>query len=123
MIFKSILLAVIVLFGALSVADAQSKDKDNEVVGEGQLRSDQVTTQAVLGWNSFHVSNCYADTNGSFLLFAVESSQINFIFITNPVVIATVVPFCPTGNLMAVFVTSVSGSSFLWNQIFTYTFK
>lgn len=119
MIFKSTVLAVFVFFGALSVADAQS---NGEVMG-GQLRPDQVTTQAVLGWNWFHVSNCYADINGSLLLFPAESSQISFISITNPVIIATAVPFCPTGNLMAIFVTSIAGTSLSWNQLFTYTFK
>jgi hypothetical protein len=120
MIFRSTVLAVFVFFGALSIAKAQS---NGNVLGGGQLRSDQATTQAVNGWNWFHISNCYADINGSFLVFPVESSQIAFLSVTNPVIIATVVPFCPTGNLMAIFVTSIVGTSISWNQIVTYTFK
>jgi hypothetical protein len=121
MIFKSTVVAVILLLGVLSVAKAQSKG--GEVVGEGQLRSNEFTTQAVLGWNFFHVRNCYVDTNGTFLVFPVESSQINFLFISDIALIATLTPACQSGNLLAVFVTTIAGSNFTWNQLLTYTFK
>jgi hypothetical protein len=119
MIFKSTLLAVILLLGVLSIAKAQSKG--GEAVGEGQLRSDEVTTEAVLGWNYIHVTTCYADGT-AFYVFPPELS-INYIFTSNPLYISLLAPACQTGNYVGVFVTSVSGSSFSWNQLVSFTFK
>lgn len=119
MIFKSTLLAVILLLGVLSVAEAQSKG--GEAVGEGQLSSDVETTQAVLGWNFFHAANCYAD-GSAFWVFPPELS-INFIFTSNPIYISLLAPACQTGNFVGVFVTGISGSSFTWNQLYSFTFK
>jgi hypothetical protein len=121
MIFKSIVLAMILFFGVISVADAQSMFGD-EKASWGELRSDGVITQAVPGWNFFHVAFCYADTSG-FFVFGVETSIISFLFTTQPGFVSTLTPACQTGNLMGVFVTSVSGTNVSWSAIAMYPFK
>jgi hypothetical protein len=120
MIFKSAVLSVILFFGVLSVAEAQSAA--TEAVNGGELRSDTVTTQAVVGWNFFHVTNCYTD-GGALYVFPAESTVVNVLFTTNPLFIATIAPACQSGNWMGVFVTSVSGLNFTWNQLTTFAFK
>ena len=119
MIFKSTVLAVILFFGVLSVAMAQSKG--SEVVGEGELRSGEFTTEAVTGWNFVHATNCYTDGT-TFFVFPPEPS-VNSIFTSNPLYISLLAPACQTGNVIGVFVTSVSGLSFSWNQLFSFAFK
>jgi hypothetical protein len=122
MICKSTVLAVILFFGVLSVAEAQLKGE--EAVNGGELRADQPpTAQAVAGvWNFFHVTNCYTD-GGALYVFPAESAVVNVLFTTNPIFAATIAPACQTGNWMAVFVTSVSGLNFTWNQLTTFSFK
>lgn len=126
MIIKSMLLAVILLFGSLVSVKAQSSGA--EAVSEGQLSSDGATTQAVLGWNYFHVRNCYLDGSGSitsptFYVFPVETSVLSFIFTTSPAFIQTIAPACQTGNWIAVFITAISGSTLSWNAVYTYAFR
>jgi hypothetical protein len=119
-IFRSILLATIVLFGSFAVAEAQF---NSQGVRQGLLHSEPGTAQDVVpGWNFFHVTNCYLDSN-AFYVFPAESSVINFLSTTFLVDIMTIAPACQTGNFMGVFVTNVSGSSFSWDQLFTFTFK
>jgi len=122
MIFKSIVLALIVFLGSLSLVEAQTNG--SETVNEGELRADQPpTANAVAGaWNYFHVTNCYTD-GGAIYVFPAESSVVSVLFTTNPLFIATIAPACQTGNVMGVFVTSVSGLGFTWNQLITYALK
>jgi hypothetical protein len=94
-IFRSILLATIVLFGSLTVAEAQFNGSR-----EGHLRSDPATAlDLVPGWNFFHVTNCYVDSN-AFYVFPAESSVINFISTTSLADIITITPACQTGDFM-----------------------
>lgn len=123
--FKSILVAMIVFFGSVVVVNAQTGK--GEVVSEGQLSSGTAVTQAVLGWNFFHVNNCFLDGSGSLtspalIVIPLETAVASFIFTTSPVFITMLAPACQSGNLIAVNVTAISGGSFSWNAVYTYKF-
>jgi hypothetical protein len=116
MVVKSILLAVILCLGP--VLQAQSSGAERE----GGLGSEPIVEpRVVLGaWADFHVAFCYLDANGVFEVQTVEGP-----FIRTPDIfdVSTLSPSCQTGNRIAIFVTAISGQSFLWSSIVTYPFK
>jgi hypothetical protein len=71
-------------------------------------------------WANFHAAFCYLDANGVFQIQTVEGLLIPT---PDKLDVAVLSPSCQTGNLIAIFVTGVSGQSFSWNGIVTYPFK
>ena len=121
MIFRSILLAAILIFGSLAVAGAQSMGGYERVSG-GQISTADATTQAaVLGWNYVHATNCFVTFDGSNTWLYVYPQEGGFWFTANPTSQMALTPACQTGNWVGFNVTSVNPP--LWNGIFTFTFK
>jgi len=110
MIVKSIILAGIIFFASLTIAEAQ-------VFVNGGAPG-QFTT---LGWNYGHIANCYTQVDGSTTWFYAYIHEGGFGFTNNPAFATTLSPACQTGNYIGVLVTSLN--PFRWTQVITFTFK
>ena len=75
----------------------------------------------VVGWNYGHLSNCQTYVDGSTTWFYVVFKEGSHGWTNNPAIISTLSPACQTGNLIAVYVTSVN--PLRWNNVYTYGFK
>jgi hypothetical protein len=110
MIVKSTLLAVIVFFGSLTIANAQPYINGGS---PGQFTA--------LGWNFGHIAHCetfFDGTNTWHLAFVVEGG---FGFTNNPGFATLIAAACQSGNLIAVHVTNLN--PFSWNSVAVFPFK
>src|SRR6516165_7958756 len=106
MIPKIAVVAALVLFGFLAVAEAESV-RGGEASTPSSGASATVQPLVVSGWNYFHIANCGV-FNDFLYFFPLEAIGINF-FVTNDLVaIAALTPACQSGNLVAVFITNTS---------------
>lgn len=110
MFVKSTLLAVVVFFGSLAVADAQTF-----------VNGGAPGPNTGLGWNYGHINNCYTQVDGSTTWFYAFIQEGGYGFTNNPAFATTLSPACQTGNFIGVFVTSLN--PFRWTQVATFTFK
>jgi hypothetical protein len=121
MIVKSIALAMMLFFGALGVARAQSPEPT--ALGGSQTASTStksttgpITEAVVFGWNYVHAAVCYG-AGGYFYLIAQEGS----VWFTNDVTtLIGLAPACQTGNFVGFHVFSSNGS---WDQVYAFPFK
>jgi hypothetical protein len=116
MIIRSTVLAIILFFGSLSIAAAQSSSTAVGTFTKGSAsNTDAITSAAVIGWNYFHPVACttWAGT------FAMITNDNTVWYTTDMYAIATLTPACQTGNVVAFHV--VSGSA--WDQVFVWPVK
>jgi hypothetical protein len=110
MMVKSTLLAVVVFFGSLNPADAQTF-VNGGVAGPN----------TGLGWNFGYIAHCatYSDGSNTFQFAYFQGG--GYAYTNNPGFALLAAPACQTGNLAGIFVTSLN--PFLSNAIVTYPFK
>ena len=116
MIIKSTLLAVIVFFGSLAVAEAQSKAPD-----EAMTNAAEAHTRAFLGSNYVHAAYCFAYSDGLTTWFYVVDQDGGTWFTNNVLFEAAITPACQTGNLIAFNVVNLGGIQ--WNQVVTFPYQ
>jgi hypothetical protein len=113
-------LAVLVFFGFLGVAQAQS----GFYVSGGSEVSGSVSADASIaadpGWKYIHVTNCSIYSDGSSTWLYVFPQEGGYLFTANPAFVLTLAPACQTGNWIGVYIYDVHGN---WNQILTYSYK
>jgi len=97
MIVKATLLALVLLVGSLTPAEAQTF-----------VNGGAPGPQTALGWNYGHIMNYYTQVDGSTTWFYAFIQEGGFGFTNNPSFAITLSPACQTGNLIAVFVTSLN---------------
>ena len=114
MILKSTLLAVVVFFGSLTLAEAQSYFKGGLITGWGNEPP---------SWNFNTVSECWAvydGTNTWHYAFFVNNG--GYIVTNDPAFAPIIIAACESGNLFGLYVTSFT-PSLVWTQIATFPHK
>jgi hypothetical protein len=109
-VIKSALLAVVLFFGSVCVAEAQ-------VFVNGGVPGPATT----LGWNVAKVSLCLTLDDGVNTLYVAYFEGGGHAFTNNPGFPVLAAPACQTGNLMAIHVISLN--PFSWNSIVTFPHK
>ena len=108
MLLRSLLLAVVALFGTLTAAEAQGPYYAVCVPGPN----------TTLGWNVAHIAFCATGTNGWFFAFFQGGGYGST---NNPGLANFVAPACQTGNRLDVYVTNLN--PFSWKKVVVYPFK
>jgi hypothetical protein len=110
MTLKSTLLAVVIFFGSLTIADAQ-----NYFTGGIPGPS------TALGWNFGHIAYCLTQDDGGIIFHFSVFPDGSYTVTNNPALGAAGALACQTGNLIGIFVTSLN--PFQWNRLATYPFQ
>ena len=114
MILKSALLAVVVFFGSLTLAEAQSYFNGGLIMGWG-LRD---------GWAYNHVVSCSTVTDAANTTWhwAFFENNGGYIVTNNPGFAPIIASACQSGNLFGLFATSFT-PTLVWTQIATFPSK
>ena len=118
MILKSTLLAVVISFGSLTVAEAQSQSYVNTglIVGWGN---------ATPGWSYNNISQCVTAYDGAntwnYAFFGNGGSQ-GYIVTNNPSFAPLIASACQSGNLFGLYVIEFA-PSLVWTQVATFPSK
>jgi hypothetical protein len=110
MILMSVLLATVIFFGSLAVAEAQT-----------YVQGGQATPQTTLGWNFTYISQCVTFHEGQNTWLMAHGQGGGHAFTNNPALVSAVAPACQSGNLVAIHVVSIN--PFIWDLVVLYPFK
>ena len=112
MILKSMLLAVVIFLGSLTLAEAQSFSNSGVILGWGTE-----------GWSFNNVSSCLTFTdaaNTGYYAFFVNNS--GHIFTINPAFAPIIASACASGNSLGINIIAFT-PQLLWNGVATFPSK
>ena len=107
---KSMLLAIAILIGSSAGVEAQTYTNG----GGG-------TPSTTVGWNFGYLSYCFTYFDGFNTWHYGVGEGGGYGYTNNPGFIALVAPACQTGNLIAIFVTSIN--PFSWSHLAVFPHK
>ena len=110
MIVKSTLLAVVVFFGSLALAEGQ-------VYVSGGVPS----PGTALGWNFGHIAYCTTYYDGLTTWYYAYFPDGGYAYTNNPGFTTLAASACQTGNLAGLYVTRLN--PFQWTGVATFPFK
>jgi hypothetical protein len=138
MFVRCSVLALIVVFGFLTLVQAQSAFKipdsgsdlavsSSKVINGVNIRNhaitsrgDAITEATVLGWNFIHVDRCWMVLDGSttwLYIFAQEGGGDDYYYTNSFFFQNMLTPACQNQNVVGFFVSDQNGLS--WNQAIT----
>jgi len=115
MVVKSMVFAVVVYFGSLGIATAQSPGSPVSV-GGGVAALEAVG----LGWNFFRGSDCMTLFDGTTTWFYLYATDGSYWWTKDLASISFLSPACQTGNWVGFHVINLSG--LLWDQSIVYPY-
>jgi hypothetical protein len=110
MMIKATLLAMVVFFGSLTIAEAQS-----------YFNSGTPGPSTALGWNFGHIAYCLTQDDGVNTWHYVFFPDGSYTVTNHPALAAAGALACQSGNLVGIFVVSLN--PFRWNWMATYPFQ
>jgi len=133
---RLVVVAVLAVFGLLTVAEAQSKPqtmpptmprnielstlRPGNHSGHSMTDSSSIVPDFVVGWNYVHPSNCASYYYGGFFYDVVHFQEGGYIYTSDVNFLQQLVGACQTGNWLAFYVYDAFGD---WNETWTYTYR